>query len=843
MPGQTGRELVRLAPQLLNLPGIGAAFQGSIVWRDLGAFSDETLTVWNELIDNGKIWDDPKDTLLTVSTIPGHPFNAEHLDQRLRSLLIPERDEWWSIYLHGAWETEGPVDRLVDWASGVSNEDTIDGAVVDLAAIALGWMFTTSNRFLRDRATKALVGLLTGRPEAATRLLERFADVDDPYVAERIYAVAYGFSMRSHEPDEVGRLALSAYERVFAGGAPPTHLLLRDYARGVIERAIYLGADIAVDVNLIRPPYRSVWPRIPNEADIEALVTEQRRPWAGTDAAFSVDRIQRSVTSDDFAIYVIGRRESFPWLSLRLTEDAWQSPQERIQCLLPQLSEAERSAWERYENTRMRIPFVLQFWDEDGNANDPIGLEQTIQSSSDGNEPDAEYASTVNEDPDDIDSLWDPLMAELTEEHRAELLDILAARGTLEGRTGPRFDPQLVQRYIIWRVFDLGWTVDRFGEFDRNVNWHSGRKAEKPERIGKKYQWIAYHEMLAYLADRYQYCPSYTVDEKYRRYVGPWQEYIRDIDPSWLPNASKDDGPADAGNRAWWTDSEYSAWAGDLPREDWLARTEDILAVEDFLKVHDHDVDVHWVLMYGDFSWEQPHPADVDRFDIERRRLGFSVTGYFVRAGDTERLVEWLGSVEGRRHGPQSQRLTGHAFFGEYGWGPAFEYHVTTTAEDTAFPGEPEWSGRTPAAAVSYESRSSDFDCSESEGSSTLVPHHELIAGLRLTWSGKGAEFLDENGQVAAFSAVGHGSAHTVLFIREDLVKCYVAQDDVVLCWTVAGTKMAVGGEATMTYRGRLTITGFYEYRGEEPSGSINCEVDIPAADEPSDAPSRLHCR
>ena len=171
----------------------------------------------------------------------------------------------------------------------------------------------------------------------------------------------------------------------------------------------------------------------------------------------------------------------------------------------------------------------------------------------------------------------------------------------------------------------------------------------------------------------------------------------------------------------------------------------------------------------------------------------------------------------------------GDVFFGEYGWGPAFAHHVEATAEETEFPGKPDWSRYTPKAAVSYDSRVSDFDCSESEDSSTLLPHYELIARLGLRWSGKGAEFLDESGQLASFATSGRGNDHTALLIREDLVKRYMAQEGLVLCWTVAGTKMTLGGKSTMTCRGRLAITGFYEHVGEEPRGSITCEVDIPA--------------
>ena len=89
----------------------------------------------------------------------------------------------------------------------------------------------------------------------------------------------------------------------------------------------------------------------------------------------------------------------------------------------------------------------------------------------------------------------------------AELDSIFQDKDDGEARYGPRFElavnPAL---HTSGGYFDLGWTVERFGDFDRMVNWNDhGDRQSKPERIGKKYQWIAYHEILAYIADHYQY--------------------------------------------------------------------------------------------------------------------------------------------------------------------------------------------------------------------------------------------------------------------------------------------------------------------------------------------------
>jgi hypothetical protein len=54
-------------------------------------------------------------------------------------------------------------------------------------------------------------------------------------------------------------------------------------------------------------------------------------------------------------------------------------------------------------------------------------------------------------------------------------------------------------------VFELGWITELFGKFDRVDCDHSWRGASKAERIGKKYQWIAYHEIMAFISDHFQF--------------------------------------------------------------------------------------------------------------------------------------------------------------------------------------------------------------------------------------------------------------------------------------------------------------------------------------------------
>ena len=805
VPERTGAELVRLAPAALNRPNIVYAFLQSIMWRKHDAFSEDTRVVLNDFMQGEDIWEELLDTVVSLSIVPGHPFNAESLDRHLRQYSMPDRDSLWSIYLHRAWETQSPMDRLVDWAFNLSGDDHVEDDVVDLASTTLAWMLTTPNRFVRDRATKALVVLLTGRLESAGRLVNRFADVDDPYVSERVYAVAYGVAMRCHDIDAVGKLALVVYERVFASGSPQAHILLRDYARGVVERAIYLGADIPVNVSLVRPPYKSTWPDVPGEEVIEELTPNwEQGAWADGDLEWSRNRIRHSVIGDflnDFARYVIGTESTPGWLSQRLDEEPWQSPRERTDALLSELNEAEREAhatFQKFENEPRLIFKVPGGWYSDEERERKLEAARQL------------------------------LTSTLTEDHRSEMESILEAKAVGH----PRFDVRAIQRYVLWRVFDLGWTIERFGEFDRFSIGDHGRSANKPERMGKKYQWIAYHEILAYLSDHYQYRESSFNDEGDRQYEGPWQFHVRDIDPSSTLSSTPGGTSWGPHKAAWWGDAEYAAWAGELSHRDWLSLETDIPRVEDLLQVVRPNDGSHWVNVCGHVVWRQSHPVDVDPFEIERRQLGLQWDAYFVRSSDVDSFMNWAKKTEyplDTLPEPSSIYLY-YMFFGEYGWSPAFGHQFSdhNSTGGWAKPEGEKWPVEVRPSTVSYTAESGVFDCSVDEHYTLHLPHPELLDDLDLRWSGKASDFVDESGKLAIYDPTAHEDGPTALLISSELLEQHLRENGLVLCWVVFGEKWIVGGRAQSEFQGRLKISGAFRYTDQGPTGYLGFSPDLP---------------
>ena len=98
------------------------------------------------------------------------------------------------------------------------------------------------------------------------------------------------------------------------------------------------------------------------------------------------------------------------------------------------------------------------------------------------------------------------------------------------------FDLALAARFVAWHCLSMGWTKERFEEFDTGYytgefNYQSDET--RTERIGKKYQWISWHTLLGFLTDNYVLMPDW--DSKVRHYESPDQLGVVLHDPArWL---------------------------------------------------------------------------------------------------------------------------------------------------------------------------------------------------------------------------------------------------------------------------------------------------------------------
>lgn len=148
-------------------------------------------------------------------------------------------------------------------------------------------------------------------------------------------------------------------------------------------------------------------------------------------------------------------------------------------------------------------------------------------------------------------------------------------------------NPPNNKEYCAWiceKAYDFGWSYEKHGKFDYYINLGNGRQPAKIERIGKKYQWIAYHEYLCNLLDNYKKKDGWG--EKAKTFVPKLYNLLNsrrsNIDPSLIPNR-----PLNINNYVYstpssWTQPNISTEELFSPMElkkqlEWLDETQDII--------------------------------------------------------------------------------------------------------------------------------------------------------------------------------------------------------------------------------------------------------------------------
>lgn len=595
IPERLGKELVEVAPHCAAYSIVLESFVQSLIWRAPNSIGEATHQfIDSHIIQNYDTHNSLLNAFLTVASNENHPYNADFLHKRLEKDSMSDRDAWWSTFIHNQYGQHEAVDRLVDWAWTAEDKSHIDNEAIRLCAITLAWFLTTSNRFLRDRATKALVALLTPRIDILRQVISKFLNVDDWYILERLYAVAYGCAMRSTDDIAIAQLAQDVYDWVFKNGKPIPHILFRDYARGVIELALSRDIEVQINVALIRPPYKSKWlSHIPTNDELK-IYTEQAeellkrnvyRDNPSINQWRSVLAIQSSLFDyGDFARYVIGNNPtSFPWTSQRLDEPP--SRKEIYDTFVNSLTNRQKKVWEQYRVTLDTVERYRQ-----------LAIEERIELFG--------HEFTEQQLEDVIAAKEQSLRRVLGKKKSRSFAEYIVSYSENSTEKENQFDLSIAQRWIFWRVFNLGWTVERFGWFD-SQQANNNRAASKAERIGKKYQWLAYHEFLARVSDNFKFNKDRWNLENEHGYDGPWQLYNRDIDPSCLlkETQSRD---CDEKDRPWWISATYELWDKHSNNIEWLQDKDDLPSIEALIDITNSKNNSRWLALENYSSWDQP---------------------------------------------------------------------------------------------------------------------------------------------------------------------------------------------------------------------------------------------
>ena len=828
IPEFIGCEFVVLAPNISGYDFVNKSFVNSLLWRNPTYISKRTLEYINSYIIYSHSHDQFLEALLTVAPLPYHPYNADFLHKHLMKQGLAKRDSWWSTFLYDQYGEKGPLDRLIDWCWSREDKQHISDDSVKLCAKSLCWFFTTSQRSIRDRATKALVALLRNRIHIMKQLLHEFNKVDDPYVLERLYASAYGCAMKSKNKEGVIELAVDTYNLIFEEGTPPVNISLRGYARCLVELGLCYDSDLDVDVNKVRPPYHSEWTEnITAVADVKSIY---QIPYHDkmTDEEWGQDSIIFSVLDNDFARYIIGTNFGHSnWSSRRLGVPREPTNREIHEAFLENLNQVQKEKLKEYkealiQSIRIKLPLNI----------DRLILpsEEQIET----NSVDIEDASKEQEDAKEVERKKDEFLATLDssqiEIFNSKIDNFVEDSRLLHERD--YFDLSIAQAFILERVFSLGWNKELHGQFDCRVSRYGpiSRTSHKPERIGKKYQWIAYRELLARVSDNFEYVGGITGED--REYIGTWQlSHSRDIDPSCVLKKTGHEGWG-VHEKTWWFPYEYIAW--EEPEDDvkWLKETDDLPDFSTIIKVPGRENN-EWITLEGFYNLEQPAPPEEDKYELERRTMWFSVKSYIVKKGDIDKIYEWAKRQDFWGDWmPKSYDVD--VFLGEYFWSPAFKYFQDPYYGQSGWgKGDAERRG-IPCdiliTTTSYSSEMSGYDCSIDEGFRICTPAQEIVSKMNLNWSGYGGKWLDAKGDLIAFDPSVHEKGPGCMLIRKNSLLKYLNENGYDIIWTIIGAKRMLGGSMSSRYsfKGELKINGVARLQNGDLFPNIHYDFQNP---------------
>jgi len=653
-------ELVDVLPKTDDFR-LHEAMRESLTGRAPSAFGARALSLLRQSfhedpdVENGTV-----DAVLALAPRAGHPGNADWLHSELVRLTMAERDASWTIATFRVDELSDSYHRLTRWAEDLAEAANVEEA--RLAAVALMWLLTSPNRFLRDGASKSLVKLLSCHLAVGRALIQLAREADDPYVQERLLTVAYGALLVGGDGDLEGARSLLGEVAAWRGAGLPVDVLARDSARGIASWCASRGLMGGDSLQAFEPPYGAAPPEEP----------PTRKELEG---AFGPIKDEAGNYTD------------------------WRAAAILHSCL---------------------------DWYGDFNK-------YVVKS-------DVEFFS------------WHPLPgpAPTARDHESPLDEV---------------DVNWAGRWIASRAISLGWTPQRFEDFESRHDLRRGRDAHKAERFGKKYQWIAHRELLARLADNFH--PSFEMWKTTQDvYQGPWVWFGRDFDPSLPPSVTSGDSRVCRVAR-----DETAGWAF-LRRPDmdvsaapdeWVAMTDDLPSAASMFSCVD-PAGRKWIAVQRYSTWDRDN-AQRTGISKRERDVFFLQFSWLVRRGQGARLFEIIEArgLSGRWM-PDSSRVH-QQYLGETASAPIVATAAVELGETADIPKPLRGVGIRPRVAVEqFLWEGSGLDCSIDDSVDFYAPAPELLGSAR--WVGHQAAWSVDGAVVArAIEWPNGGNEQSVLVV------------------------------------------------------------------------------
>lgn len=763
----------------------------SLNWRKIESIDDKKITDWLRS-KNFRISDDELFLkLIELSPIINHPFNSDRLFGILKRYKMPKRDSFWQQHIryYNGYDDNDiafPIRRLIDWSWTTGISFNIDTETARLTGQTLTWFLASTHRKFRDQTTKALVNLLEQQPDALLAILKAFKSIDDLYILERLYAVVYGCILRTERNENIIKISKAVYNYVFKSGNPPKHILLRDYARNTIEYAVYKNPKLKFNLKLVRPPYKSKMPDdFPSEEEVKKFEIENETPDFNKEYERMNNMISHSVLHWDFGRYVVDSNLSH-FHSVAFTFE------EEYNAFLKNLSRKQRNQ---------------------------LGIINSIfKTRSKFTKTDFQYYNTEKRDivekyikqiDNILEKTLDLLKTDFSETEikylKEKIIPILEKKHQKGRRHTNSIEKTPAKRWIVKRVFELGYDYKIHGFYDRNVESFNDRSENKIERIGKKYQWIALFEILASIADNYKIYDDWS--EKQSFYKGPWQLYSRDIDPAFTRKNKEENEINNELRLKDWSDiPTYNNWIqNDV---DWVENLIDLPSIKNIINIIDNK-STEWLVLERSIKWRQPKPIGEEKYFGRRKEVSFFLQAYLIKKQDKNKATRLLTNQNLYDFNfPESSnplQLINREKF----WSPAYN----------DLESEKKWNN---IEAINLKvDKASTYAVGEmaddkSDAHSYYdMPCKTLFEGMELNYASLDGEFNNNDGKI-----IVRNIDYKNLIINKEELMSFLEKNNLDVFWTLTGEKLSYKSNDYDNNYWKY-LSGIYYLAGDEVKGEI----------------------
>ncbi|MBP7845404.1 MAG: hypothetical protein KA116_11390 [Proteobacteria bacterium] len=740
----------------------------SLIWRDPKTIIDRStvLKYFNRFLkqDFDSFIPLVLKNLISLSSVPNHPLNADFLSSILSKKNMAQRDYLWTLFINHDYSTPsedgGITDLVINWGWIDMEKDKIPPESIRLLSFTLSWFLTSSNRFLRDRATKALAKILSENLLISLELISYFSKVDDLYIIERILIATYGASIRSINLLELDKVARCIYSTFFKA-KPPLNFLVQYYARNILK----LCEEKKVPLKFVQwekceHPFGYRLPKVPTKKHLVRKVGDYPKndPYS---KKWGVHEIKSSVLDfGDFSRYVLsGDNKTLPWIDENII-----SVKDIEKAFFRKLSKDAKEPYKIYSKAAENYQLLerMKSWDKDRANKEEVELKLSI-----------------------ISKLKEHIVSKLTKCEKKTFKNVIDPY--LQNKNSTReerhIQSEFLQRYVLWRSLQM-YNINMFGAHDRRVNYHrnSGRSPHKVERIGKKYQWLAYFEAVSLFFDNFKFKPIYDYDGDEFLHISQLT-YIDHIDPTILIR-SKNDRPYLEKKLGLEFRSSVIPAGGDLVA--WLKDQSDLIELEDLVSIQDK-LSNEWLLIEGHYNFEELTPPEKEKFDEKRKSIFYVINSYLFHIEDLSKVKKFLKETDFIGRWMPENRDTTNPHFGEFGWSDYYKQVVRSN----------DWQSeaRIPFKFIitneGYLYESGTYDCSMDDSMDISIPNGTILQGMGLNYGKIDGHFVDNEGSIVAFDLSHEPSG---IVVQKERFSQFLTQNKLGIFWTVISEKDFLGG-------------------------------------------------